>query len=109
MCRVVGRAIISSTIAAPWLCRGLQRNTLVFLIAFITHHVNNAYVNFELWVVGDRVVVVSHGATIEALYTRARPSEDCRGKVPNASINVLHLFDAEEEWSVKSWGDVTHK
>lgn len=54
------------------------------------------------------MVVVSHGATIEALYTRARPSEDCRGKVLNASINVLHLFDGEEEWSVKSWGDVTH-
>ncbi|KAI3452049.1 hypothetical protein Pfo_008714 [Paulownia fortunei] len=57
---------------------------------------------------GDRVVVVSHGATIEALHTRAFPSGDCRGKVLNASVNVFHLSDDQDEWSIKSWGDVSH-
>ncbi|XP_011099194.1 phosphoglycerate mutase-like protein 4 [Sesamum indicum] len=56
---------------------------------------------------GDRVVVVSHGAAIEALHKRASPSENCHGKVRNASINVFHLSD-EDEWSIKSWGDVSH-
>lgn len=54
------------------------------------------------------MVVVSHGATIEALYTRACPSGDCRGKVLNASVNVFHLSDDQDEWSIKSWGNVSH-
>lgn len=58
--------------------------------------------------IGERVAVVSHGATIEALYTRACSSQDCRGKIPNASINVFHLFDDHDEWIVKSWADVSH-
>ncbi|KAH6788251.1 Phosphoglycerate mutase family protein [Perilla frutescens var. hirtella] len=58
--------------------------------------------------IGERVVVVSHGTTIEALYTRACSSEDCRGKIPNASINVFRLFDDHDKWTVISWGDVSH-
>ncbi|KAL3646252.1 hypothetical protein CASFOL_011432 [Castilleja foliolosa] len=59
---------------------------------------------------GDRVVVVSHGATIEALLTRANPSEDFRGKILNACVNVFHLSEdhLEKYWSIQSWGDVSH-
>ncbi|KAL0350631.1 UNVERIFIED_CONTAM: Phosphoglycerate mutase-like protein 4 [Sesamum radiatum] len=56
---------------------------------------------------GERVVVVSHGAAIEALHKRASPSGNCKGKVLNASVNVFHLSD-EDEWIIKSWGDVSH-
>ncbi|KAL0321981.1 UNVERIFIED_CONTAM: Phosphoglycerate mutase-like protein 4 [Sesamum calycinum] len=56
---------------------------------------------------GDRVVVVSHGAAIEALHKRASPSGNCKGKVLNASVNVFHLSN-EDEWIIKSWGDVRH-
>ncbi|KAL0343649.1 UNVERIFIED_CONTAM: Phosphoglycerate mutase-like protein 4 [Sesamum angustifolium] len=56
---------------------------------------------------GDRVVVVSHGAAIEALHKTASPSGNCKGKVLNASVNVFHLSD-EDEWIIKSWGDVSH-
>ena len=56
--------------------------------------------------VGERVVVVSHGAAIEAISKKALPSEDFKGKVPNASINVLHV--SYHDWAINSWGDVTH-
>ncbi|PIN05645.1 Phosphoglycerate mutase [Handroanthus impetiginosus] len=56
--------------------------------------------------IGERVVVVSHGATIEALDRRAYPYGQYRG-VPNASVSVFHV-SAEDEWSIKSWADVSH-
>ncbi|KAG8384411.1 hypothetical protein BUALT_Bualt04G0115200 [Buddleja alternifolia] len=54
---------------------------------------------------GERVVIVSHGGTIRALHRRAYP-HGRTGKVLNTSVNVFHL--SEDEWSIKSWGDVSH-
>ncbi|OMP02065.1 Histidine phosphatase superfamily, clade-1 [Corchorus olitorius] len=54
---------------------------------------------------GERVVVVSHGGAIRALYKRACP-DGKTGKVLNTSVNVFHLTD--DEWTIKSWGDVSH-
>ncbi|XP_010558136.1 PREDICTED: metal-independent phosphoserine phosphatase [Tarenaya hassleriana] len=53
---------------------------------------------------GERVIVVTHGGVIRAVYMKitAAPSA---GKLLNASVNVLH-FDGK--WSIKSWGDVSH-
>ncbi|PIN22613.1 Phosphoglycerate mutase [Handroanthus impetiginosus] len=56
--------------------------------------------------IGERVVIISHGATIEALDRRAYPYWQCRG-VPNASVSVFHVSN-EDEWSSKSWADVSH-
>ncbi|KAL2522783.1 Phosphoglycerate mutase-like protein 4 [Forsythia ovata] len=57
--------------------------------------------------IGERVVVVSHGGTIRALHRRASSHGQSVGKVTNTSVNVFHL-SAEDEWSIKSWGDVSH-
>ncbi|XP_022896408.1 phosphoglycerate mutase-like protein 4 [Olea europaea var. sylvestris] len=56
---------------------------------------------------GERVVVVTHGGTIRALHRRASSHGQSVGKVLNTSVNVFHL-SAEDEWSIKSWGDVSH-
>ncbi|KZV23099.1 phosphoglycerate mutase-like protein 4 [Dorcoceras hygrometricum] len=56
---------------------------------------------------GERVVVVSHGGAIRALYRRASPHGRSVGRVMNTSLNVFHISD-EDEWSIKSWGDVSH-
>ncbi|PIM99844.1 Phosphoglycerate mutase [Handroanthus impetiginosus] len=56
--------------------------------------------------IGERVVIVSHGGTIRALHRRAAPDRRS-GKVLNTSVNVFHVSD-EDEWSIKSWGDVNH-
>ncbi|PIM99807.1 Phosphoserine phosphatase [Handroanthus impetiginosus] len=56
--------------------------------------------------IGERVVIISHGATIEALDRRAYPYWQCRG-APNASVSVFHVSN-EDEWSSKSWADVSH-
>ncbi|XP_057986033.1 phosphoglycerate mutase-like protein 4 isoform X2 [Hevea brasiliensis] len=56
---------------------------------------------------GERVVVVTHGGVIRALYRRACPNNKPAGKVLNTSINVFHLFDGDK-WTVKIWGDVSH-
>lgn len=53
------------------------------------------------------MVVVSHGGTIRALRRRASPNGQSFGKVLNTSVNVFHLSD-EDEWIIKSWGDVSH-
>ncbi|KAK9009073.1 hypothetical protein V6N11_080545 [Hibiscus sabdariffa] len=55
---------------------------------------------------GERVVVVSHGGVIRSLYQRACPNGKSGGKVLNTSVNIFHLSD--EEWTIKSWGDVSH-
>nr|KJB43645.1 hypothetical protein B456_007G210600 [Gossypium raimondii] len=55
---------------------------------------------------GERVVVVSHGGVIRSLYKRACPNGKSGGKVLNTSVNIFHLCD--EEWTIKSWGDVSH-
>ncbi|XP_023007099.1 phosphoglycerate mutase-like protein 4 [Cucurbita maxima] len=55
---------------------------------------------------GERVVVVTHGGTIRALFKRSHP-HGIGGKILNTSVNIFHLSDGEE-WKVKSWGDVSH-
>ncbi|XVE87173.1 hypothetical protein DITRI_Ditri18aG0094700 [Diplodiscus trichospermus] len=55
---------------------------------------------------GERVVVVSHGGVIRSLYKRVCPDAKSGGKVLNTSVNIFHLSD--EEWTIKSWGDVSH-
>ncbi|XWS29384.1 hypothetical protein CRYUN_Cryun24cG0025100 [Craigia yunnanensis] len=55
---------------------------------------------------GERVVVVSHGGVIRSLFKRACPDGKSGGKVLNTSVNIFHLSD--EEWTIKSWGDVSH-
>uniref|UniRef100_A0A5B7AN45 Putative phosphoglycerate mutase-like protein 4 n=1 Tax=Davidia involucrata TaxID=16924 RepID=A0A5B7AN45_DAVIN len=55
---------------------------------------------------GERVVVVTHGGVIEALYKRGSPSGR-PGGVLNASFNIFHLFDGDS-WTIKTWGDVSH-
>ncbi|XP_058735804.1 phosphoglycerate mutase-like protein 4 [Vicia villosa] len=57
---------------------------------------------------GERVVVVSHGASIEILYKWACVNGyDYEGKIHNASISVFHLYD-EDKWNLKVWADVSH-
>ncbi|XP_022842129.1 phosphoglycerate mutase-like protein 4 [Olea europaea var. sylvestris] len=55
---------------------------------------------------GERVIVVTHGATIEELHRRGSNGMST-DYVPNTSVNVFHLFE-EDKWSIKSWGDVSH-
>ncbi|GAA0158960.1 phosphatase [Lithospermum erythrorhizon] len=55
---------------------------------------------------GKRIVMVGHGAYIEELYSRASLGKKSP-KIPNASINVLHLSD-DDEWTIEIWCDVSH-
>ncbi|WJX95259.1 phosphoglycerate mutase (2,3-diphosphoglycerate-independent) [Trifolium repens] len=57
--------------------------------------------------IGERVVVVTHGGFIRALYKRACPNGRTPGKVLNTSVSVFHL-DADDKWILKMWGDVSH-
>ncbi|KAL2552864.1 Phosphoglycerate mutase-like protein 4 [Forsythia ovata] len=56
---------------------------------------------------GERVVVVTHGATIEQIHRRGSSNGMSSGKVLNTSVNVFHLSE-EDKWSIISWGDVSH-
>ncbi|XP_038721691.1 metal-independent phosphoserine phosphatase isoform X2 [Tripterygium wilfordii] len=54
---------------------------------------------------GERVIVVSHGGVLRAIYlyiTKAAVA----GKLLNASVNVLHFSNGD--WDIKSWSDVSH-
>ena len=58
---------------------------------------------------GQRVVVVTHGGVLDALYrfVTATPLNRPRDfPIFNASINVVRLTDAR--WSVERWGDISH-
>ncbi|KAL5063926.1 hypothetical protein RYX36_025663 [Vicia faba] len=57
--------------------------------------------------IGERVVVVSHGASIEVLYKWACADGKYAGNIRNASITVFHLY-ADDKWAVKVWADITH-
>ncbi|KAF7141672.1 hypothetical protein RHSIM_Rhsim06G0046200 [Rhododendron simsii] len=57
--------------------------------------------------IGKRVVVVTHGGVVRALYKRAAPTERLQTKILNASVNILHL-SSKEDWTIKTWGDVNH-
>ncbi|KAK7263105.1 hypothetical protein RJT34_30689 [Clitoria ternatea] len=56
---------------------------------------------------GQRVVVVTHGASIETLYKWANANAKYVGKINNASITIFHL-NGEDKWSLQVWGDVSH-
>ncbi|CAJ1942751.1 unnamed protein product [Sphenostylis stenocarpa] len=56
---------------------------------------------------GERVVVVSHGASIETLYKWANAKGSYAGKIDNASVAVFHFY-GEDNWTLKMWGDVSH-
>lgn len=56
---------------------------------------------------GQRIVVVTHGGVIREFFNRAAPRGSRRGKILNVSVNVLRISD-KMEWSIKSWGDVSH-
>ncbi|XP_020221080.1 phosphoglycerate mutase-like protein 4 [Cajanus cajan] len=56
---------------------------------------------------GERVVVVTHGASIETLYKWAGANGSYAGKIDNASIAIFHLY-GEDQWTLKMWGDVSH-
>ncbi|XP_039003750.1 phosphoglycerate mutase-like protein 4 [Hibiscus syriacus] len=55
---------------------------------------------------GKRVVVVTHGGVIRALYRRAW-STRFRGSILNTSVNIFHI-SGDGVWTIKVWGDVTH-
>ncbi|CAK7340244.1 unnamed protein product [Dovyalis caffra] len=54
---------------------------------------------------GERVIVVTHGGVLRAIYMRITEESSC-GKLLNASVNVVHVSD--KKWEVKSWSDVAH-
>jgi 2,3-bisphosphoglycerate-dependent phosphoglycerate mutase len=59
--------------------------------------------------VGARVVVVTHGGVLDALYrfVQGVPLERPRDfPIFNASLNTVHCTDAR--WSVDRWGDISH-
>ncbi|XP_062156932.1 phosphoglycerate mutase-like protein 4 [Alnus glutinosa] len=56
---------------------------------------------------GERVVVVTHGGVIRALYKKACPNGRSGGKVLNTSVNIFLLSDGEK-WTIKLWGDTSH-
>lgn len=55
---------------------------------------------------GQQVVVVTHGGVLRALYRHAKGTFPA-GLVLNTSLNVFRISDGNE-WSLCSWGDVTH-
>ncbi|HTS53439.1 MAG TPA: histidine phosphatase family protein [Burkholderiales bacterium] len=58
---------------------------------------------------GERLVVVTHGGVLDALYrfVRGLPLEQPRDfPIYNASLNVVHLDGAR--WSIARWGDISH-
>jgi probable phosphoglycerate mutase len=58
---------------------------------------------------GKRLVVVTHGGVLDALYrfVRGLPLEQPRDfPIYNASFNVVQLSGAR--WSIERWGDISH-
>ncbi|XP_010490915.1 PREDICTED: metal-independent phosphoserine phosphatase-like [Camelina sativa] len=54
---------------------------------------------------GKRVIVVTHGGVLRAIYLRITQASSA-GKLLNASVNVVHLRD--KKWIIDSWSDVSH-
>ncbi|XP_012079192.1 phosphoglycerate mutase-like protein 4 isoform X2 [Jatropha curcas] len=57
--------------------------------------------------IGERVIVVTHGGVISTLYENARPNNKAPRKVLNTSIHIFLIPD-EKNWTIKTWGDVSH-
>ncbi|CAN6339536.1 unnamed protein product [Urochloa humidicola] len=59
--------------------------------------------------VGERVVVVSHGAAILELCRHTDPpNSSIRRNIPNTSLNVFRVFGATGRWILERCGDVSH-
>ncbi|KAL7207895.1 hypothetical protein ACSBR1_029778 [Camellia fascicularis] len=58
-------------------------------------------------IASETVVVVTYGGVIRALHKRAAPTEQLQRKILNMPINIFHL-SKQEEWIIKTWGDVKH-
>ena len=54
---------------------------------------------------GERVIVVTHGGVLRAIYLMITKASSAR-KLLNASVNVVHY--REEKWIIDSWSDVSH-
>ncbi|KAF8706485.1 hypothetical protein HU200_030759 [Digitaria exilis] len=57
---------------------------------------------------GERVIVVSHGATIEEICRHANPTSSARRRIPNTSISVIHISGDNHHWILEKLGDVAH-
>uniref|UniRef100_A0ACD5Y4J7 Uncharacterized protein n=1 Tax=Avena sativa TaxID=4498 RepID=A0ACD5Y4J7_AVESA len=55
---------------------------------------------------GDRVIVVTHGASTEELCLHADPTSPVRGKLFNTSICIFRIGGCE--WILEKAGDVGH-
>ncbi|XP_051191354.1 phosphoglycerate mutase-like protein 4 [Lolium perenne] len=55
---------------------------------------------------GERVIVVTHGASTEELCLHADPTSPVRGKLHNTSICLFRIGDGE--WILEKAGDVAH-
>ncbi|XP_010423624.1 PREDICTED: metal-independent phosphoserine phosphatase [Camelina sativa] len=53
---------------------------------------------------GKRVIVVTHGGVLRAIYLRITQASSA-GKLLNASVNVVHL--RHKKWIIDSWSDVS--
>ncbi|XP_025877103.1 phosphoglycerate mutase-like protein 4 isoform X1 [Oryza sativa Japonica Group] len=56
----------------------------------------------------ERVIVVSHGASIEELCRHADPTSSVRRRIPNTSICVFNISGSTGHWILERFGDVAH-
>ncbi|KAL6641931.1 hypothetical protein ACP70R_020112 [Stipagrostis hirtigluma subsp. patula] len=57
---------------------------------------------------GERVIVVSHGATIEEICRHADPSSSVQRRIPNTSVSIVHISGSDGHWVLEKAGDVGH-
>nr|CBX25265.1 hypothetical_protein [Oryza brachyantha] len=57
---------------------------------------------------GERVIVVTHGASIEELCRHADPTSSVPRRIPNTSICVFHISGTTGHWILERFGDVAH-
>ena len=55
---------------------------------------------------GKRVVVVTHGGTVESLYQLATQKIPEERIVRNASFSVFHFYDCDKR--CQNWVDISH-
>ncbi|EEC68823.1 hypothetical protein OsI_37392 [Oryza sativa Indica Group] len=59
--------------------------------------------------IGERVIVVGHGAAILELYRHTDPpNSSIRRKIPNTSLNIFRISDVTGRWILERCGDVGH-
>ncbi|CAD6258400.1 unnamed protein product [Miscanthus lutarioriparius] len=59
--------------------------------------------------IGERVVVVSHGAAILELCRHTDPPNSfIRRHIPNTSLNVFRVSGVTAQWTLERCGDVSH-